>query len=152
VITEEGALKDTLLCTRYLKQHGLEPERIFRAAWFQNVATPALANEVMDGSASYTNTSGVTPFPFPDRYNIPRYAMHGDPLKRNETTIVNLFTALKNQHCTIFLYTHGVSNRENDLTTDLFAYYLREITNGVDEGWLNVTTYNRMMNHYRRIK
>ena len=149
VVTPGMALRDTLNSIRYLKQHGLEPERIFRAAWYHNdCSAPELANEVLDASASYNGNSGFTPFPFENRYNIPRYPMQS----RSTSDVDEIFTKLKSIHNTIFMYTHGISDASTDVSTTLLAYYVSKITTGINEGWLNVTTYNRMMNHYRRIE
>lgn len=146
--TAEVALADTLNCIRYLKKNGLAPERIFRAAWYHNDCThPELANEVLDASASYNGSSGLTQFPFPDRYNIPRYPMQG----RTTTVVDSIFEALENQHCTILMYTHGISDLDTDTSATLMSYYISKIVAGVQAGWLQATTYNRMMNHYKRI-
>lgn len=145
----EDALKDTLNCIRYLQQYGLQPERIWRAAWFHNDCThPELANEVIDASASYDQSYGVVQFPFPDRYNIPRYAMQG----RTTSEVDDFFNLLERQHCTILFYTHGISDNEKDVSTTLLSYYISKISTGVSNGWLNPTTYNRMMRHYRLIQ
>lgn len=147
--TKEQALADTLNCIRWLKKHGYEPQRIFRGAWYQNnCPNHQLADLEMDASASYDGSTGFVMFPFPDRYNIPRYAMQG----RDTATIDAFFEVLRKNHNTLLIYTHGISDYEQDTSETLLAYYAQKCSDGIQAGWLNCTTYNRMMNHYRRIR
>lgn len=147
--TSIAALYDTLNCIRYLRKNGLEPTSIWRAAWLQNSCTNhGLADLEVDASASYNGINGITQYPYPDKYNIPRYAMQ----ERTTSTIDALFDKLYNTHSTVFFYTHGISTSSGDLTQELFNYYLSKITDGISNGWLNATTYNRLKAHYMRLK
>lgn len=147
--TEAEALKDTLNCIRYLRKNGLEPEKIFRASWLQNnCPNHALADLVLDASATYNGASGITMYPFPDKYNIARYSMQG----RQTSAIDAIFNKLKTQHCTVFMYTHGISDgSDRNLTESLLQYYVNKISEGITEGWLNPTTYNRLVSLYSKI-
>lgn len=147
--TALGALRDTVNNIRYLQANGLQAERIWRAAWQgNNCAHPELANELVDASASHDGSTGVVQFPFPDRYNIPRWAMQG----RSTSTVDTWFSKLEKQHCTMMMYTHGISDGDKDVSEELLAYYVEKIEAGIQAGWLNATTYSRLMSHYRRIE
>lgn len=146
--TALSALRDTVNNIRYLQANGLQADRIWRAAWQgNNCAHPELANELVDASASHDGSTGVVQFPFQDRFNIPRWAMQG----RSTSTVDTWFSKLERQHCTMMMYTHGISDGDKDVSEELLAYYVEKIEAGIQAGWLNATTYSRMMNHYRRI-
>lgn len=149
--TEDEALSDTLKCIRFLKKRGLEPEKIWRAAWLQNsCANPELANLEVDASCSYNGAAGVSMYPFGStQYNIPRISLQG----RTTDYFDELFTKLKNHHCTVFVYTHGISEDSGkNMTHTMLNYFISKIETGVSEGWLNPTTYNRLVNYYKKIK
>ena len=146
--TAETALRDTVNNIRYLQVNGLQPEHIWRAAWQgNNCAYPELANLLVEASASHDDTYGVVQFPFPDRFNIPRWAMQG----RTTETIDTWFEKLRKQHCILMMYTHGVSDDEDDVSLELLDYYLDKIQTGIEAGWLRATTFSRLINLYRRV-
>ena len=149
--TAMTALTDTVKNIRYLQKNGLQPKHIWRAAWQgNNCSFPELANEELEASATPDGTYGVVQFPWPERHNIPRLAMQD----RNAAFITTLFGKLQHQHCTVFLYTHGIVDSEQDdkhVTLALLALYLDAIEDGIESGWLNATTYSRLVEHYRRI-
>lgn len=147
-VTAEEALADTLKCQRFLKQHGLEPQRPWRAAWLQNrCANHELADLEVEASASYDNTPGIALYPFVDPYNIPRVAIQG----RTEEFFDGIFSTLKNTHTTVLFYTHGVSSAERDISTTMLSYFVSKLSTGISEGWLNPTTYNRLVSLYEEI-
>ena len=147
--TAQEALADTLNCVRYLRKNGIEPRHIFRAAWLQNSCpNHELADLEVEASATYNGRSGITMYPFPDRYNIARFPMQG----RTTALIDAIFDKLKNQHCTIFMYTHGISDdSDKNITNAILQYYVDKIETGISEGWLSATTYNRLISHYERL-
>lgn len=145
------ALADTLKCIRYLKKRGLLPEKIWRGAWLQNsCAHPELADLEVEASCSYEGAAGVVMYPFGDsQYNIPRYSLQS----RTSDDFDALFTKMKNHHCTLFCYTHGIStDSDRNMTPTMLAYFISKIETGISEGWLNPTTYNRLVNYYKRLK
>lgn len=149
--TANEALADTLKCIRYLKKRGLLPEKIWRGAWLQNsCAHPELADLEVDASCSYEGAAGVVMYPFGDsQYNIPRYSLQS----RTTDDFDALFTKMKNHHCTLFCYTHGIStDSDRNMTPTMLAYFISKIETGISEGWLNPTTYNRLVNYYKRLK
>ena len=147
--TSAEALSDTLNSIRYLRQHGLEPQRIWRAAWLQNsCANPELANLELDGSCSPTGAAGTTLYPFEDRHNIPRISLHG----RDTEYMDVLFDKLRYKRITVFVYTHGIAdNSDKDLSTTMLAYFISKLQEGITGGWLNPTTYNRLISYYKEI-
>lgn len=146
--TAAQALADTVKCQRYLRQHGLEPQRPWRAAWFQNSCpNHGLADLEVEASASYDGTSGISLYPFADPHNIPRIAIQG----RTESYFDDLFAKLKNHHCTVLFYTHGVSSGDKDISTTMLSYFVSKLSTGISEGWLNPTTYNRLVSLYKEI-
>lgn len=148
--TASEALADTLKSIRYLKQHGLEPERMFRAAWLQNsCANPGLANLEVDASASYNGANGVTIYPFMNKYNIPRIGL----ANRATSYIDELFNKMRMQHCTILAYFHGIStDSETEVTPTMLTYILNSIQTALTAGYLNPTTYNRLVSYYSKIE
>jgi peptidoglycan/xylan/chitin deacetylase (PgdA/CDA1 family) len=147
--TAQEALADTLNCIRYLRKNGIEPRHIFRASWLQNSCpNHDLADLEVEASATYNGSAGITMYPFPDKYNIARFSMQG----RTTAAIDTIFDKLKNQHCTVFMYTHGISDdSDKNLTNALLQYYVSKIEAGISEGWLNATTYNRLISYYERL-
>jgi peptidoglycan/xylan/chitin deacetylase (PgdA/CDA1 family) len=147
--TAEQALSDTLNNIRYLNKHGLQPRRIWRAAWLQNNCQhPDLANLELDASASYNGSAGVTEYPFIDRYNIPRYGV----ASRTTSQIDSIFSKLQNQHCTVVLYFHGISEgSDKEVTPEMLEYFIEKISTALTEGYLNPTTYNRLVSFYELI-
>lgn len=146
--TAKQALVDTVKNIRFLRKNGLQPNHIWRAAWLQNnCPNHVLADTEVEASATYNGKSSVTQFPWMDEYNIDRIAMQG----RETSYIDTLFAKLKLQHCTAILYTHGISDAETDTSSTLLSYYVSKISTGISEGWLNPTTYSRLVEYYKMI-
>ena len=143
--TAQQALADTLNNIRYLQKKGIQPNKIWRAAWLNNAcADPSLANKEVFASATYTGTSGIAVFPFRDRYNIPRYSIGG----RTTSEIDAMFEKLRRQHCTQFIYMHGISDNDKDTPQATLNYLIDKISAGISAGYLNPTTFNRLVAHY----
>ena len=141
--TAEQALKDTLCNIRFLQQHGLQSDRIWRAAWLQNDCDdPSLANQLLDASASYDGTAGLVDFPFPDKYNIPRYGLNNS---RDTAFFDTLFDKLEDRRATVLVYFHGISNEAKDLSSTLLTYFINKLSTAISAGYLNPTTYSRLM-------
>ena len=140
--TAEEALADTLNSIRYLKLKGIDPNHIWRAAWLQNDCdAPELANTVLEASASYEGKSGVAYYPFRDKYNIPRIALHG----KTTDEIDSLFDKLETQHNTVLVYTHGISEASGDMTPAMWTYFLNKLTFAINHDYLKVTTMSRLI-------
>lgn len=136
---------DTAKCIAYLRQHGLSPEHIWRAAHTQNLASNASSERGMvEALATSTGLATYTVFPFADRWNVPRVQLHG----RTSEFYTTMFDTLKKTHCTSVVYTHGVSTYTADITPELLNDFVTKLTAAIDEGWLNPTTYNRLVNDY----
>ena len=144
--TADEALADTLKSIHFLKEKGLQPNHIWRAAWLQNACNdPSLANTELEASATYTGLNMVTQYPFLDRYNIPRMAM----ANRTQEYIDDLFAKMERQHCTVLFYAHGISTgSDKEITPTLWDYYLSKMTSGITAGYLNPTTYSRLVAQY----
>jgi peptidoglycan/xylan/chitin deacetylase (PgdA/CDA1 family) len=146
--TASEALFDTLNNIRFLKRKGLNPERIFRAAWLNNAcADPSLANLELDASASYNGAAGMSVYPFVDKYNIPRYGLGG----KTESQIDGIFDKLMKQHCVCLIYLHGISSADRDTDTATWNYFLAKLSDAITAGYLNPTTYNRLVNYYSEV-
>ena len=147
--TSKQALFDTLNNIRYLRKKGIEPNHIWRAAWLQNnCAHPEIANQELEASASYNGSAGITFFPFPDKYNISRMSMAGTTQAQFDT----LFNKLRLEHSTVLLYAHGVSEgSDKEITPAMLTYLIGKIQNAIDGGYLNPTTYSRMVEEYAEL-
>ena len=147
--TAQQALADTLNNIHYLKKKSIHPNRIWRAAWLNNAcADPSLANLELDASASYEGKSGIAVYPFCDRYNIPRYGLGG----RTTSDIDAIFNKLRTEHCVYLLYLHGVSTADRDPDPTLWAYFMTKLEEAINAGYVNPTTYNRLVAYFKEIK
>ena len=136
---------DAAKCITYLRKQGLAPEHIWRAAHTQNLASNASSERGMvEALATSTGLATYTTFPFADRWNIPRVQLHG----RTSEFYATMFDTLKKTHCTAVVYTHGVSTYSADITPELLNDFVTKLTAAINEGWLNPTTYNRLVNDY----
>ena len=144
--TKEQALADTLNSIRFLRENGLQPNHIWRAAWLQNAcAHPELANQELNASASYNGAAGVDAYPFVDKYNVKRIALAG----KTNSQIDEIFDKLQKQHCTVVVYAHGVSTEsEKDMTPTEVTYFVSKLTAAITAEYLNPTTYSRMRKKY----
>lgn len=133
---------DCAKCVKYLRENGLEPAHMWRAAHVQNNA-PSYAAEIgmVEALATYNSLSANTVFPFPNRWNVPRIAVHA----RTNAYFDTLFDTLEKTHSTAILYTHGVGDGTYDISADSFAYLINKITSGMSDGWLRATTYSRLV-------
>lgn len=147
--TPEPALADTLKCIRLLQYYNVMPQRIFRAVWpFNKSPHPELANLEMDASVSYNGDAGDDAFPWKNKYNIYRNGLSN----RDTDWVDSHFNALRKWHCTTLIYLHGIGDGSGNTSTSLWSYFVGKLQEGLNAGWLNATTYNRLVSHYRKIK
>lgn len=150
-LTAEETAEYNLKCIRFLSRRGDLNGKIFRAVWPGNTAPNyQLAIEDLDASATYNAASGNTIYPYIDKYNIPRTSLQ----TRTETWINNLFDTLRKTRATAYVYTHGIIDSEEydpnnqDMRLDMFEHFVEKISDGIEDGWLKATTYNRLEREY----
>lgn len=135
-------------CLYWLRKNGLLQKYFWRSACVQNRA-PAMANikDMLNDCATYDTAYTLTSFPFENRLNIPRIAIHG----ASTASIDNFFNALEKTHCTAVFYTHDVID---DGTGTVHAskneidYFVSKVQAGINGGWLEGTTINRLYTKY----
>ena len=146
--TQDEALADTLKSIRFLRQNGLQPNHVWRAAWLQNnCPNHGLSDLELEASACHDGTSQMVSYPFPDKYNIPRMGL----AQRNTEWFDTLFTNLQREHNTVLVYFHGVSDGERDISATMLTYFLDKLEDALDEGYLMATTYDRLISYYSKI-
>ena len=147
-MTADELRQDYQKCITYLKKNGICPTHLWRAAMTQNRANNWwVAQDMVEAAASHTTGATYTTWPFNSPYNVPRYLIHG----RSQADIDVFFDRLRLTHCTLVLYTHGcVVERDSGGSDDLHCtvaeieYLCSKISEGVQAGWLEPTTYNRL--------
>lgn len=148
--------EDCQKCIYFLRKEGLLPKHYWRAAWKNNDAPNAReCDSMLDGGAYHSSTGGLEIFPFTNKYNILRYSIH----QRSTSDIDIIFDKLKKTHCVAVFYTHGyitLNNEETNSTIHIsnheFDYFIQKISQGVNEGWIEGTTFDRLMNMYSVIE
>lgn len=137
-MTADEAATDTLRGLRWLQQRGY-PGRMWRAAWVQNQAAQAAAAQpYVLAYATPTNGSAPTAWPFINRWNVPRWALHG----RSAATVDAMFAGLARTHGLLVCYTHGVhADGGFDTTPAEWAYFVSKLTAAVAAGWLEGVTF-----------
>ena len=144
----------------WLRERSLEG-RIWRAAWYRNNA-PAAASptaSVRQLFQAYAMPGGglsqierVEPFPPADRWNIKRIMLHA----RTEAGIDDLFDVLKKTRGIAFTYTHTIMDGLGGHTPEArWDYFLGKIDEAVAEGWLEGTTFSKLLRdnweYWRRV-
>jgi hypothetical protein len=155
-MTELETQTDCQKSITFLRKNGLLPQYYWRAAWKNNIAPYArTCDGLMNGGAYYSSVGGLEVFPFEDKYNILRYSIHG----RTNSDIDAIFNTLKNTHCTAVFYTHGIvadedfnENTTMHITNSEFDYFVQKMATGVSEGWLEGTTFDRLMLKYSDVE
>lgn len=146
-MTPDEVRTDIQKCLTYLKQNGICPNHVWRAAWVQNKANNWwVAQDMLEGCACHDATAGYTSWTFENFYNVPRIGVHG----RATSGIDAIFDRLRLTHCTVVLYTHGCVEEQYEgntlhATVAEIEYIADKIADGVDDGWLEPTTFNRLM-------
>lgn len=132
---------ETAKCLHYLRKNGLLPQHFWKAAFTQNQAVNGMAlKEFAEALATSTSNSSPTLFPFPNRYNVPRVALHS----LSETGIAGMFDKIKKTHCVYVLYTHGIGTGQYETTSENWAYFINALQAAMNEGYVEATTYNRL--------
>ena len=142
-MTSSQIMDDTHKCIAYLREHGIAPTHIWRAAWTQNLAPNAkAAYGMIEGCATSTDEVGLCAYPIQNIYSMPRYTIHNRTLAQ----IQALFDNMKKTHCMALVYTHSVSDEGGiHATNDEIDNFISCVTTGVNENWLEGTTFNRLM-------
>ena len=142
-MTAQEIRDDASKCVDYLRKKGLAPEHIWRAAHPQNTAPEYMAEKgIVEALATGTNLANFIMLPLVDKWNIPRILIHG----RSDSEYDSIFDTLKKTHCGAVFYTHGVSSDSHDITEAQITYFVNKCVTGINEGWLNPTTYNHWVN------
>lgn len=136
-MTPEQIRADALRTTKWLQARGYTGW-VFRPAWWQEMATNyAAAQPFYLGMATYKADSGITCWPPPDMYNIPRYHLYQN---RTLAQIDALFADLYATRQHVNLFTHMVAPLaqcgiyDTDLTT--WDYLLGKIADAITDEWL----------------
>ncbi|MEA3451522.1 MAG: hypothetical protein U9Q83_06415, partial [Bacteroidota bacterium] len=126
----------------------------FRAAHMQNNA-PAARNTKnylgLKALATYSQkTGGFETFPFTNRWDINRCAIHN----LSKKDIDKKFNILKERRCLIVTYTHKIVSDNSasivDIKVSLWQYFLSKINTAVSEGWLELVSYDELENELRQ--
>ena len=143
-MSPEELLEEHHKCTTYLRKNGIEPRRYWRAAFTQNQApNHAVLKPYIDGYATHRASGGMELYPFKDKYNINRIALHS----MDKAQVDNLFDRLKKTRCVAVLYTHGLDDDAGiHLTNERLNYFLQKVDEANAKGWLEGTTFTKIMN------
>lgn len=146
-MTPDELRQDYHKCITYLKQHGICPKHLWRAAITQNNAPNWwVAKEIVEAAAVHDQSAGYEIWPFADPYNVKRLSIHGRPFE----DVHKFFEYARLTHCTLVLYTHGCVVERSGSFDDLHCTVAEienlctEIATGVNGGWLEPTTFNRL--------
>lgn len=157
---DEELYEESLRCIDWLRERSLEG-RIWRAAWYRNNA-PAAASptaSVRQLFQAYAMPGGglsrierVEPFPPADRWNVKRIELHS----RTEAGFDALFDVLKKTRGIAVTYTHTVRDGlAGQIPEARWDYFLRKIDEAVAEGWLEGTTFSKLLRdnweYWRRV-
>lgn len=132
-----------------LRKLGILPQNFWRAAWLHNLAPHAASCQEYMQAFAYSDAvvknGAVEQFPFLNKYDISRYSVHN----RQDADLEKIFLSLKNTHGTMIMYTHSCCEGSNtDLSLAGIEKVIALITQGVNEGWLEGTTFNRLCLKY----
>lgn len=146
-MTAEELKEEMAKCTHYLKKNGLYPDYFWRAAFVQNLAPAHDAlNEHMESYACYDENSQFDAFPFKSSYGINRKQIHNI----SNANIDTFFDILEKTHCLAVFYTHDISDDGGiHMTNAELDYFVNHVKNGVDNNWLEGTTYAQLRRRYK---
>ena len=138
--------EESAKCIHYLKKNGLKPDYLWRAAFVQNLAPNHNAiNNMVEAYASWNGGNSFEAYPFKDSRNIKRITIHG----RTTDNIDSYFDTLKKTRCVAIFYTHDISDNGGiHMTNDELNYFVSKIEQGINEGWLEGTTYSELRTRY----
>lgn len=146
-MTAEELKIEMAKCTHYLKNNALYPDYFWRAAFVQNLAPNHDAlNEHMESYACYDESSQFDAFPFKSSYGINRKQIHNIP----NASVDTFFDILEKTHCLVVFYTHDISDDGGiHMTNAELDYFVNHVKNGIDNNWLEGTTYARLRHRYK---
>ncbi|WP_436945664.1 hypothetical protein [Staphylococcus xylosus] len=146
-MTAEELKEEMAKCTHYLKKNGLYPDYFWRAAFVQNLAPNHDALNVhMESYACYDESSQFDAFPFKSSYGINRKQIHNI----SNANIDMFFDILEKTHCLVVFYTHDISDDGGiHMTNAELDYFVNHVKNGIDNNWLEGTTYARLRHRYK---
>lgn len=155
-MTADELKNDCQKSISFLRKNGLLPKNYWRAAWKNNNAPAAReCDGLIDGGAYYSESGGLETFPFTNKYNILRYSIQ----QRSTSDIDNIFNILNRTHCTVVFYTHGyitidegTTNTTVHVTNQEFDYFMSKLNEGVNEGWIEGTTFDRLARKYELLE
>ncbi|MFF9667633.1 hypothetical protein [Staphylococcus saprophyticus] len=146
-MTGEELKEEMAKCTHYLKKNALYPDYFWRAAFVQNLAPNHDAlNEHMESYACYDESSRFDVYPFKSSYGINRKQIHNIP----NASVDTFFEILEKTHCLVVFYTHDVSDGGGiHMTNAELDYFVNHVKKGVDNNWLEGTTYAQLRRRYK---
>ncbi|MDW4519851.1 polysaccharide deacetylase family protein [Staphylococcus saprophyticus] len=146
-MTAEELKEEMAKCTHYLKKNGLYPDYFWRAAFVQNLAPAHDAlNEHVESYACYDETSRFDVYPFKSSYGINRKQIHNI----SNANIDTFFDILEKTHCLVVFYTHDISDDGGiHMTNAELDYFVNHVKKGVDNNWLEGTTYAQLRRRYK---
>ena len=146
-MTAEELKEEMAKCTHYLKKNGLYPDYFWRAAFVQNLAPAHDAlNEHMESYACYDESSRFDVYPFKSTYGINRKQIHNIP----NASVDTFFDILEKTHCLVVFYTHDISDDGGiHMTNAELDYFVNHVKNGIDNNWLEGTTYAQLRRRYK---
>ena len=138
--------EESAKCIYYLKKNGLKPDYLWRAAFVQNLAPNHNAiDNMVEAYASWDAGNSFEAYPFKDSRNIKRITIHG----RSTTDIDSYFDTLKKTRCVAIFYTHDITDNGGiHMTNAELDYFVSKIEQGINEGWLEGTTYSELRTRY----
>lgn len=148
-MTADQLLADTHKCLTYIRKNGVLPRYPWRAAFTQNDAPQhAVLQPYLDAYGSYKSNGGIELYPFRDKYNVNRVAIHG--ASRDNAYYDTTFDTLKKTRSLFVCYCHGLDDAGDiHITNAQLTYFLSKISTGVSEGWLEGTTYSKLRGQYK---
>ena len=146
-MTVEELKQELAQCKHYLKLNGIYPDFFWRAAFVQNKAPNHDAiNDRIEAYAQYNESSQFDAFPFKTTYGINRKQVHNI----DNTKMDVYFDTLKKTHCLVVFYTHDISDDGGiHMTTAELDYFESKLKTGIEEGWLEPTTYAELRRKYQ---
>lgn len=146
-MTTEELKQELAQCKHYLKLNGIYPDFFWRAAFVQNKAPNHDAiNDRIEAYAQYNESSQFDAFPFKTTYGINRKQVHNIDNAKMDV----YFDTLKKTHCLVVFYTHDISDDGGiHMTTAELDYFESKLKTGIEEGWLEPTTYSELRRKYQ---
>lgn len=138
-------VRDSVLAIKWIRDRGYTGS-IWRSAWIQNSAPNAwAARPFFAAYATPSSGAGLNVWPLTNPWNISRYLLHGG----SQAEIDTRFQQLKDARALDVQYTHGIhpdgTTGGADMTPAQWDYWTAKVEAGVAEGWLELTTFSRLL-------